>query len=464
VYSYVLCHTESKRLTSACLLGLLAAGLALRLFFSYVVLPDYGSEDISLYSMWGLTAAKVSPGELYKANLADYPPGYLYVLWMMGAVSTALASALSTDVERVMNSLVKLPPMLVDIVTGFLLYRLARRWRLEKETAECAALAAAALYVLNPVAVYDSAIWGQSDANGALLMVLAMTALWDWPAEVAAALAVVALTVKPQFGVVLVALISTVLLCRHVVPKKGLREILRWPYWIRNDGPIRILSSSLVGISVFYIIVTPFTLNAHTFASLLNRTAQGYPYLTVNAFNPWALVGSGDLGSLMSAGIDHWSHDEIPLVGTFTGVTIGAVLLTVGFAVGTVRLFIRSDRHSIAVVGAYLCMCFFVLPTRVHERYLFPVFAFTALLAAFDRKWLGAHVLLMVGSFMNIHACLSHYHIFLIRDYTPSYLDRLIMSPTGILIAVVLQTWVFVFSTWRLRLRPQQMAPRFSAK
>jgi hypothetical protein len=154
---------------------------------------------------------------------------------------------------------------------------------------------------------------------------------------------------------------------------------------------------------------------------------------------------------IVGAGGDNLSPDDIPLIGAIRGVTVGATLLIVGFLFGALRLTLNSDRISIALVGAYLCMCFFILPTRVHERYLFPAFAFTSLLAAFDRSWLWANALLAIGSFMNIHGVLSDY----MRQagsekmlYLP--FDKFLVSPAGVMISTVLQTGVFLFVTSRL--------------
>ena len=41
-----------------------------------------------------------------------------------------------------------------------------------------------------------------------------------------------------------------------------------------------------------------------------------------------------------------------------------------------------------------LAVAFFILPTRVHERYLFPFFALGAILAAFSWRWRVAYVVL----------------------------------------------------------------------
>ena len=73
-------------------------------------------------------------------------------------------------------------------------------WTWPGRRAETLALGAAALYVFNPVTLYDSALWGQTDAAGALVLLLCVAALVRGNSEGAAALAVLAALVKPQFG------------------------------------------------------------------------------------------------------------------------------------------------------------------------------------------------------------------------------------------------------------------------
>ena len=72
-----------------------------------------------------------------------------------------------------------------------------------------------------------------------------------------------------------------------------------------------------------------------------------------------------------------------------TGVAIGGALLVAGFLYGLVNALLRDERRTIIVTAVFLCLAFFVLPTRVHERYLLPVFALVPLLAVTSRAWLA---------------------------------------------------------------------------
>ena len=63
------------------------------------------------------------------------------------------------------------------------------------------------------------------------------------------------------------------------------------------------------------------------------------------------------------------------MIGGIHAVTLGAILLVgVGLLVAG-GLLLRADRLPIVLGFTVLAFAFYALPTRVHERYLFPFFA-----------------------------------------------------------------------------------------
>src|SRR6185312_1510187 len=151
---------HSRRLSKA-LLAILGSGLLLRLILAYLILPASGLDQYP-YTAWGLELSSNGPGRFYAdMPYPDYPPGYLYVLWMIGVLSQKVAHSTGKDVQSVMYLLLKLPPMLLDVGTGLLIFWLAQHLRREAKRTQRAALTAAAIYVFNPVVLYDSAVWGQ---------------------------------------------------------------------------------------------------------------------------------------------------------------------------------------------------------------------------------------------------------------------------------------------------------------
>src|SRR4029079_6302061 len=180
----------------------------------------------------------------------------------------------------------------------FITFHIVRGWLGKTDRADKFALIAAAIYLFNPVTWYDSAIWGQTDAIGAFVIVLALAALIRGNSEGAFGLAVLAALVKPQFGVVMLPLVAMVLLKRHLLdPGTGPRnppwapKAIR-PWLAREQGWIRLVSSAIVGAVLLFVSITPFNLDIPGLIGVFARAAGGYEFLTINAYNPWALIGS----------------------------------------------------------------------------------------------------------------------------------------------------------------------------
>ncbi len=442
---------------------LLLAGLALRLIIAYVLFPGSGfSTDISSFTSWALTLAHYGPPGFYaNAGFADYTPGYLYILWLVGLGGQAIAGLLGTDATVVIGQLIKLPAILFDLVVAYVLYRIVLAWNGSVDEPADArgadrgrraprvrllALGVAALYLFNPVPWYDSALWGQVDALGALVVLGAILALVDGWSEAAAALAVLAALVKPQFGLVLSPIVGVMLLRRHLfVPGSGpvprVRSARLASWFVDEQGPWRIISSIAAGLAVLFVVIVPFRLDIVGLLRLVLTTAGEYHYLTVNAYNGWALVADPGGVSLARAGT--WSDDLVPLLGPLPGFVIGATLLLVGIVVGVLQVAWRDSRRSILLAAAFLSLAFFVLPTRVHERYLFPIFVLLPLLAMTSRRWLVATVVLAAASFMNLHGILT------LPEYATPNIANLLGGPafrseTGVILSATGHLAVFL--------------------
>ena len=236
------------------------------------------------------------------------------------------------------GDLIKLPPILLDIGVGYVIYRLLRGWTWPGARSERLAVAAGALYLFNPVSFYDSALWGQSDAAGALVVLLGVAALIRGNGEGAAALAAAAALVKPQFGVVLIPLVLFVLLKRHLLRVGSGPSRQPWAptplaRWLAHEqGWPRLLTAFLAAWLAFFMLALPFGMGPLEYLDRMLGTAGGYGYLTVNAYNLWALVGVDGAPSLAEAFA--WIDDTLPLAGPIPGVLIGATLLVGGIPVG----------------------------------------------------------------------------------------------------------------------------------
>ena len=439
---------------------LLLAGLALRLIIAYVLFPGSGFEtDVSSFSSWAWTLAQEGPGRFYEsAGFADYVPGYLYVLWLIGLAAQVAQSLAGIPPFETIQALLKLPAMLMDLAVAYVMYRVVLSWAHVDRGDEArrarvlrAALVVAALYVLNPVTWYDSALWAQVDSFGAMVMLLTVVALVSGYSEAAVGLTVLAGLLKPQFAVVLLPVVGVILLRRHLfAPGSGPRPRLkpgRLAEWFAEEqGPWRLVSSAAVGLAVLVAIILPFNLDLFGLLRIAAGAAGEYNYLSVNAYNPWALVGA-DNPSIAASGL--WSDDTLPLLGPIPGVAIGVALLAVGFALGVAHLALRDGRRAIVLGLVFFALAFFVLPTRVHERYLFPAFVFMPLLAMASGRWRIATIVLACATLINFHAILT------IPLYgTPNVDDlaggALFRSQPFVTAAAVASVAVFALAAWEI--------------
>ena len=85
----------------------------------------------------------------------------------------------------------------------------------------------------------------------------------------------------------------------------------------------------------------------------------------------------------------------------------GALMLAVTLVVSLIAAR-RPDRLTILVGLAVLAIAFYVVPTRVHERYAYPAFALAIILAAIAWRWRLAYVALTVTVFLNMYAALTN--------------------------------------------------------
>jgi hypothetical protein len=370
-------------------LALLALALSLRVVLAFAIFPMQGyASDLGLFWQWARALAATGPGTFYASTgSADYPPAYLYVLWLLGLAGEP--------------SLLKVPPILADLGVAAIAYALAGRWRGRRT-----GLVAAALFLFLPVSWYDSALWGQVDAVGTLVAMAALLLLVDGWSEAALATAVLSVLVKPQYAITL-GVVIPVLVRRHLlrpgsgpVPRLG-RRLSRLDAalggLLRDQGPRRLVSSAVAAGLVALAVILPFDLAIYApvsladlpviaqvagLAGLFGRLGSEYQVLSANAFNPWALVGDPSLASVMGGGVGSWLADSLPVLGGIPAMTVGAALLVAVGAAVVLGLLVHDGIGPTLLGFTILALAFFVVPTRVHERYLFPFFATGAVLAA----------------------------------------------------------------------------------
>ena len=409
---------------------IIACAVTLRLIIAYAILPaDAGfAADLSAFRSWAADLGANGPWGAYaRGYFLDYPPGYLWILWPLSAISSALTSSFDP------GALVKLPAILADALLILVTIRLANDLGASARAQRNVTL----LLAFTPIIWLTSAVWGQVDSVGTTLLLFATSELIRGKTLRAAALAALAAMVKPQFGI-LIPLLAFLTLIR------ARRSGDRWA----------VVLTGLVGTAVVSLVAFPFGLTVVDVIGKVGEAAGNYPYLSVNAWNPWALVSTDGSGLLLNGG---WGSDLAPLItggppAVFYGATllIGAILAALWAARGDTRV------RTVAAL-TFIAIAFFVLPTRVHERYLYPAIPLTLALAAALPRWRPIAAVVSIAFLMNSWGALT-------LDYlkNPGLPDlgpitELLHTPTAILFVVALSLYALCASGWQLfRAQPEQ--------
>jgi Gpi18-like mannosyltransferase len=338
------------------LVGLLALSFAVR----FLLFPTQGYvNDLNTFAYWFNTAAEHGPRVFYTvvfeaAGWIDYPPFNVYFFWVFGSLAKVLSLS-------GMNYVIKLLPNIFDTATAFLIYVFVRK-RLDFK----AALLAAALYAFNPAVIFNAAVWGQFDAIYTFFLVLSLLLALSSKPELSAVTFTLGILTKPQ-SIALLPLITFLIL--------------------RKCGLRRFLTSLIAGAATIFVVILPFEWsNPITFLSNIYFGAYGgYAVTSVNAFNMWALGGL-------------WVSD-----GNF--FVLGWILLG---ALAAFTLYVLHKRFNVSgellvLFSAFvLFFGFFMLPTRIHERYLFPAISMLVLMFPFIKKVRALYVVLTATLFVNI--------------------------------------------------------------
>ena len=327
----------------------LALVLILVLGAKVLIAPLYSYRvDLGTYAAWASRLAQLGPTNFYATGyFADYPPGYMYVLWAVGLVVKAVGLSWSSSAAIL---LLKLPALLADLAIAWLTFVRLRPGG--KRLAWGAALA----FALNPALILNSAVWGQTDSILSLLLLLAFLAQGKRQFELSWALLTLAILTKPQ------ALLVAPL-------------FVFWPWgWWRSGRP---LTTGLVALATTFFIVDPFRAGRpwSWLIDLYSGTAGNYAETSVNAMNLAAnLFGMRGQDSVL-----HWGLDA----------QTWGFILGLGIGLGFLMTYLRSrDRASYTHLLAAAMLVAFVCLTRMHERYLYPFFVFAGLLGVSGRHGL----------------------------------------------------------------------------
>jgi Gpi18-like mannosyltransferase len=320
--------------------------------------------------------------ELYNTNqgIISHLPGDLWFLWYVSNVYRVLAPNGNFYGDSFLY-VAKLVPIFADAGLALALFLVARDLAGSK-----AGVLAAALYAFSPGPFVIAAIWNQWDAISACA---AMFAVWFFLRrhyELAAAVLTYAALVKPQFAIF--GLLFAVAYARQwflpplLLLLRGRTTVGPFaksliPPVLRAAGAVVVAWVTAAAVLLPFNVSIPPLSAQFDLQDRLRYVFRVHDETTLNAFNLWATPIAGNAVN------DH----EIAFLGltsrTWGQLMLGAAVLLI-FALWWRR---GTDR---ALVWACLALTFamFMLPTRIHERYMLPTVALAALVAAIQPRLL----------------------------------------------------------------------------
>ena len=415
---------------SAARQALAVAAVMLFAFLSRVlaaVLVSGYDVDIGCFMSWSMHMAQVGPTRFYNTvGFCDYPPGYMNILWIIGLIGRAFG-----DVTELM---VKMPSIISDTLIALLLYKEGKQHMGHKK-----ALLLSMFFALNPVTFISGACWGQTDSLMSLLLLISVMCLlrgnWKWalPAYVAAVL------MKPQ--ALMFGPMGLAALMLHLKNAEYSKAALK-------DLALGVIFSFLA----FCALALPFLVNipaekggALFLFQLYGSTMSSYGYVTINACNPYFLLGLNWYPSdtmagagtalvvaalatgpaLLAAFLSRKENKRgvllatcIPsgllggglllllITGSLTHSALSTCMILYAVALCCAHFLLHGKKAALPMFAAMLLLLLFCCAGMMHERYLLPVVVllFVAYLLSGDKRVLFLALLVTLSSFLNI-AC-----------------------------------------------------------
>ncbi len=313
--------------------------------------------DVDAWFAWSLRINEVGLSNFYSGQVwTNYTPGYLYFLWLLGFIKNLL----NLNSEFFYFTL-KLPAIISEIILGILVYKISKKHLTQNQS-----LLLTSLVLFNPAIIFNSSVWGQIDGLLTLLMVFSIYFLNGKNFIYASIFFGLALLVKPQ--------------ALSIMPVFIL-------FSIKNFSLNNLLKISLPAVLVFFLWSLPFfpTQPFSGILNLLKNMVNDYPYTSVFAYNSWGIVG-------------FWINDS-QKIGPLSYQNIGLIFLVVYWLV--ISIFYFKKNLSLYTLSALAALGFYFLPTRAHDRYLYPALLFI-LLSATESKFTFK---------LLIYICLSFIHL-----------------------------------------------------
>lgn len=327
------------------------------------ILPGF-KIDVDTWFAWVVRLTQVGPNHFYTDQIwTNYTPGYLYVLYLLGLIKNAFSIS-----DNLFYLILKLPAILSEITLGILIFNIC-----QKKFSAKIALMVSSLIFFNPALIFNSSVWGQIDGILTLFLLLSIYYLEKLKIYWSAFFVSVALLIKPQA----VAIFPILLL--FFLKSFSLKKLT---LFLLTAGTTLIL-----GTWSFFPNQTIYKLS-----QLFLKMTSDYPHLSLFAFNLWGVV------EFWTSDTTKWFYLSYQQWGTVL-VTAYWLILSLAYLKKKINLY---------SLAALACLGFYFLPTRVHERYLYPAIPFLVL----SSFYLKSKIVLLLTALLSLIHLLNLYFVY----------------------------------------------------
>lgn len=372
-------------------------------FLLRLILSPYGTHmgDMNTYIAWGMDIASNGFYGFYDRVWSDYLPGYLYILALLGTISSGLQNSPLILPDYI---LFKLPSILSDLATGYLIFLITRKFAPEKW-----AFISSVIYLFNPAVLANSTLWGQADSFSAMFLVLSLYVFLEKRYLLTGLILGIGQTVKP---------IAILLLPFFIISL------------IRNKSWRHLLILIYAFLITIILLFAPFNNELNILNFILERhqaTSNQYPYTSLNAFNLWAILNGfwhSDQNIFLNLTLQLWGN-----------ILFGSVYL---WLLVVYWLKAKSVKNRTILLIYCLALCyvgFFMVFSRMHERHLFSGFTLLTLLFP------------VVPNFSKILIIVMYliYAVNLSYAYSMINSQPAILSPGFVLLFSLINVLIFVY-------------------
>lgn len=344
--------------------------------------------DMNCFYAWSLRVHETGFSGFYtKEVFTDYPPGYIYVLYILGFFLKLFKTTYYGDVMSII--ILKLPAILCDLAIAYVIFKIARK-RFKEDTS----LVCALLYLFNPSVVMNSTIWGQVDSVYTLCIVAMCYYLIEHKYNRAIIIYAIGVIMKPQMLIFTPVLLFACIEKSFISYRRGKAK-----FEFDSSNFLYLLSWSGIGIAIIALSFLPFGFKA--VIEQYMDTLGSYTYASVNAYNMWTFFGL------------NWVDQSKTFLG-IPYVVYGnlAIVLTVVFS-GIIYFKSKREDSRVYLTGAFISIFMFLFAVRMHERYMFPaiVLLFLTFLVRPNKKMFFMYTLFSVVHFYNVAHVLFYFDV-----------------------------------------------------